>query len=43
MVSFTSEEEIIKNEILKVLQQNLDATQNEDVASVLKTIHENSP
>jgi hypothetical protein len=43
MVRFTSEEEIIKNEILKVLQQNLDATQNEDVASVLKTIHENSP
>jgi hypothetical protein len=43
MVNFTPEEEIIKNEILKVLQQNLDATQNEDVAAVLETIHEESP
>ena len=43
MVNFTPEEEIIKNEILKVLQRNLDATQNEDVAGVLETIHEDSP
>ncbi|RKY95661.1 MAG: hypothetical protein DRQ13_06815 [Ignavibacteriae bacterium] len=43
MVNFTTEEEIIKNEILKVLQKNLDATQNEDVAGVLETIHEDSP
>jgi hypothetical protein len=43
MVNFTPEEEIIKNEILKVLQQNLDATQNEDVEAVLETIHEDSP
>jgi hypothetical protein len=43
IVNFTPEEEIIKNEILKVMQQNLDATQNEDVAAVLKTIHEDSP
>jgi hypothetical protein len=43
MVNFTHEEEIIKNEILKVLQRNLDATQNEDVEGVLKTIHEDSP
>jgi ketosteroid isomerase-like protein len=43
MVNFTPEEEIIKNEILKVLQQNLDATQNEDVAAVIETIHEDSP
>ena len=43
MVNFTPEEEIIKNEILKVLQQNLDASQNEDVAAVLETIHEDSP
>ena len=43
MVNFTPEEEIIKNEILKVLQKNLDATQNEDVAGVLETIHEDSP
>jgi hypothetical protein len=43
MVNFTPEEEIIKNEILKVLQKNLDATQNEDVADVLTTIHEDSP
>ncbi len=43
MVNFTPEEEIIKNEILKILQKNLDATQNEDVAGVLETIHEDSP
>jgi hypothetical protein len=43
MVNFTPEEEIIKNEILKVLQQNLDATQNENAAAVLETIHEDSP
>jgi arsenate reductase-like glutaredoxin family protein len=43
MVNFTPEEEIIKNEILMVLQKNLDATQNEDVEGVLKTIHEDSP
>jgi len=43
MVNFTPEEEIIKNEILKVLQKNLDATQNENVAGVLETIHEGSP
>ena len=43
MVNFTPEEEIIKNEILKVLQQNLDASQNENVAAVLETIHEDSP
>ncbi len=43
MVNFTPEEEIIKNEIMKVLQKNLDATQNEDVAGVLETIHEDSP
>jgi hypothetical protein len=43
MVNFTPEEEIIKNEILKVLQKNLDATQNEDVAAVLETVHEDSP
>jgi hypothetical protein len=43
MVNFTPEEEIIKNKILKVLQQNLEATQNEDVAAVLETIHEDSP
>ena len=43
MVNFTPEEEIIKNEILKVLQTNLDATENEDVAGVLETIHEDSP
>ncbi len=43
MVNFTPEEEIIKNEILKVLQRNLDATQNENVEGVLKTIHEDSP
>ena len=43
MVNFTPEEEIIKNEILKVLQKNLDATQNENVAGVLETIHEDSP
>ena len=43
MATFTPEEEIIKNEILKVLQQNLAATQNEDVDAVLETIHEDSP
>jgi hypothetical protein len=43
IVNFTPEEEIIRNEILEVLQQNLDATQNEDVAGVLETIHEDSP
>ncbi|MGB5849247.1 MAG: hypothetical protein WBH40_12210, partial [Ignavibacteriaceae bacterium] len=43
MINFTPEEEIIKNEILRVLQQNLDATQNEEVAAVLETIHEDSP
>ncbi len=43
MINFTPEEKIIKNEILKVLQRNLDATQNEDVAGVLETIHEDSP
>ena len=43
MVSFTPEEEIIKNEILEVLHKNLDATQNEDVAGVLETIHKDSP
>ncbi|MCH7963036.1 MAG: hypothetical protein IH950_01175 [Bacteroidetes bacterium] len=43
MVNFTPDEEIIKNEILKVLQKNLDATQNENVAGVLETIHEDSP
>ena len=43
IVNFTPEEEIIKNEILKVLQKNLDATQNEDVEGVLETIHEDSP
>jgi len=43
MVNFTPQEEIIKNEILEVLQQNLDATQNEDVEGVLETIHEDSP
>jgi hypothetical protein len=43
MVNFTPEEEIIKNEIIEVLQKNLDATQNEDVAGVLETIHEDSP
>jgi len=43
MVNFTPEEEIIKNEILKVLQKNLDATEKEDVAAVLETIHEDSP
>ena len=39
MVNFTPEEEIIKNEIIEVLQKNLDATQNEDVSGVLETIH----
>ena len=43
IVNFTPEEEIIKNKILKVLQINLDATQNEDVDGVLETIHEDSP
>jgi len=43
MVNFTPEEEIIKNEILKVLHQNIDAAQNEDVDAVLETIHEDSP
>ena len=43
MVSFTPEEEIIKNEILKVLQKNLDATEKENVSAVLETIHEDSP
>jgi len=43
MVNFTPEEEVIKNEILKILQKNLEATQNEDVAGVLETIHEDSP
>jgi len=43
MANFTPEEEIIKNKILKVLHQNLDATQDEDVDAVLETIHEDSP
>ena len=43
MVNFTPEEKVIKNEILKALQKNLEATQNEDVEGVLETIHEDSP
>lgn len=43
MANFTPEEEIIKNEILKVLQDNIDAAQNEDTDAFLKTIHEDSP
>ncbi|MCH7516079.1 MAG: hypothetical protein IIB08_02950 [Bacteroidetes bacterium] len=43
MVNFTPAEEIIKNEIIELLHKNLDATQNEDVAGVLETIHEDSP
>src|SRR5210317_1787924 len=43
MANFPPEEEIIKNEILIVLNENLEATQNEDVSGVIKTIHEDSP
>jgi len=43
MVNFTPEEEIIKDEIFELLQKNLEATQNENVAGVIETIHEDSP
>ena len=43
MANFTPKEEIIKNEILKVLNKNIDAAQNEDVDAFLNTIHEDSP
>jgi ketosteroid isomerase-like protein len=43
IVNFTPEEQIIKEKVLKVIYKNLEATEAEDVAGVMETIHEDSP